>query len=175
MPLTDTAIKQAKAASKAYTLTDGDGLSLQVPETGSKRWHFRFQWNSKQQRISLGTYPAVTLKEARQRRDAARALVANGVDPRTHRRAERQMASQSSENTFEAVAVRWQAFKAKRLTDARKGSANQADKYRAQTEMKIRLPCSSRMQASAIRSAHSSMRYSVVGDESAGMVMSSMK
>lgn len=45
MALTDTAIKQAKPASKPYTLTDGDGLSLQVPTTGSKRWHFRFYWH----------------------------------------------------------------------------------------------------------------------------------
>ncbi|WQG58372.1 Arm DNA-binding domain-containing protein [Pseudomonas sp. RTB3] len=90
MALTDTAIKQAKPASKPYTLTDGDGLSLQVPTTGSKRWHFRFYWHDKQLRISLGIYPDVSLKEARQRREAARALVANNIDPRSHRRAERQ-------------------------------------------------------------------------------------
>ena len=81
MALTDTAIKQAKPASKPYTLTDGDGLSLQVPTTGSKRWHFRFYWHDKQLRISLGTYPDVSLKEARQRRGAARTLVANISTP----------------------------------------------------------------------------------------------
>ncbi|VVO12787.1 Arm DNA-binding domain-containing protein [Pseudomonas fluorescens] len=84
MALTDTAIKQAKPVSKPYTLTDGDGLSLQVPTTGSKRWHFRFYWHDKQLRISLGTYPDVSLKEARRRRAAARALVANNIDPRSH-------------------------------------------------------------------------------------------
>ena len=81
---------QASQARQPYTLTDGDGLSLQVPPTGSKRWHFRFYWHDKQLRISLGIYPDVSLKEARQRREAARALVANNIDPRSHRRAERQ-------------------------------------------------------------------------------------
>lgn len=83
MALTDTAIKQAKPASKPYTLTDEDGLSMQVPATGSKRWHFRFYWHDKQLRISLGIYPDASLKEARQRREAARALVANNIDPRS--------------------------------------------------------------------------------------------
>ncbi|HEY0287773.1 MAG TPA: Arm DNA-binding domain-containing protein [Pseudomonas sp.] len=57
MALTDTAIKQAKPASKPYTLTDGDGLSLPVPMTGSKRWHFRFYWHDKQLRISTREQP----------------------------------------------------------------------------------------------------------------------
>ena len=122
MALTDTAIKQAKPASKPYTLTDGDGLSLQVPTTGSKRWHFRFYWHDKQLRISLGIYPDVSLKEARQRREAARALVANNIDPRSHRRAERQKASHVANNTFEAVAGRWHEFRSKKLTKSKKGT-----------------------------------------------------
>lgn len=137
MALTDTAIKQAKPASKPYTLTDGDGLSLQVPTTGSKRWHFRFYWHDKQLRISLGIYPDVSLKEARQRREAARALVANNIDPRSHRRAERQKASHAANNTFEAVASRWHEFRSKKLTKSKKGSAGQASKYLK----KDMLPC----------------------------------
>ncbi|MBI6600106.1 MULTISPECIES: tyrosine-type recombinase/integrase [Pseudomonas] len=137
MALTDTAIKQAKPASKPYTLTDGDGLSLQVPTTGSKRWHFRFYWHDKQLRISLGTYPDVSLKEARQRREAARALVANNIDPRSHRRAERQKASHAASNTFEAVSDRWHEFRSKKLTKSKKGSAGQASKYLK----KDMLPC----------------------------------
>ncbi|MCR8663088.1 integrase arm-type DNA-binding domain-containing protein [Pseudomonas sp. 21TX0197] len=137
MALTDTAIKQAKPASKPYTLTDGDGLSLQVPTTGSKRWHFRFYWHDKQLRISLGIYPDVSLKEARQRREAARALVANNIDPRSHRRAERQKASHAANNTFEAVAGRWHEFRSKKLTKSKKGSAGQASKYLK----KDMLPC----------------------------------
>jgi integrase len=129
MALTDTAIKQAKPGSKPYTLTDGDGLSLQVPASGSKRWHFRFHWQGRQQRISFGTYPEVSLKDARLRRDAARTLVASSVDPRSHRRAERYKASQASSNTFEAVAQRWHEFRSKRLTKGKKGSAGQAGKY----------------------------------------------
>ena len=137
MALTDTAIKQAKPASKPYTLTDGDGLSLQVPPTGSKRWHFRFYWHDKQLRISLGIYPDVSLKEARQRREAARVLVANNIDPRSHRRAERQRASRAANNTFEAVADRWHEFRSKKLTKSKKGSAEQASKYLK----KDMLPC----------------------------------
>lgn len=118
MALTDTALKKAKPASKPYTLTDGNGLSLQVPTTSSKRWHFRFYWHDKQLRISLGIYPDVSLKEARQRREAARALVANNIDPRSHRRAEHQKASHAANNTFEAVA----GLRSKKLTKSKKGT-----------------------------------------------------
>ncbi|MDG3712769.1 Arm DNA-binding domain-containing protein [Pseudomonas aeruginosa] len=82
MALSDTAVRQAKAVGKAYTLGDSDGLALAVSLEGSKSWHFRYTWNSRQKRLSLGTYPEIFLKEARTRRDIARELVARGINPR---------------------------------------------------------------------------------------------
>ncbi|MCX2920046.1 Arm DNA-binding domain-containing protein [Stenotrophomonas rhizophila] len=86
MPLTDTAVRQAKPTGKNYTLKDTAGLALFVGANGAKQWHFRFYWLGKQARISMGVCPAVRLKEAREARDQARALVAQGVDPRVRSR-----------------------------------------------------------------------------------------
>ncbi|WP_339532293.1 Arm DNA-binding domain-containing protein [Pseudomonas mucidolens] len=102
MALTDTAVRQAKPSGKNYTLKDSGGLALFVGPKGAKQWHFRFYWLGKQARISLGVYPAVSLKYARTARDDARALVAQGVDPRSNRREARLAASASTENSFVA-------------------------------------------------------------------------
>lgn len=77
MALTDTAVRLAKPNAKDYSLHDGNGLSLFVSAKGAKYWHFRFSWlGGRQPRISFGTYPDLGLKQARQLRDEARALVA---------------------------------------------------------------------------------------------------
>lgn len=81
MALTDTAVRQAKPSERAYTVSDGDGLALFVHPRGDKYWHFRYRASGRAQRVSLGTYPEVSLKEARLRREARR-KVAAGVDPR---------------------------------------------------------------------------------------------
>lgn len=73
MSLTDTAVRQARATGKDYTLTDTDGLALFVSATGAKQWHFRFSWAGRQPCISLGGYPQISLQEARRIRDEARA------------------------------------------------------------------------------------------------------
>lgn len=129
MPLTDTAVRQSKPQEKDYSLNDSDGLSLFVAAKGTKSWHFRFTLHGKQSRYSLGTYPALSLRDARTMRDEARSLVAKGIDPRAERRQERHAAAISAENTFEAVANRWHNFKALRLTNAKKGSAEQSRRY----------------------------------------------
>ncbi|MHC8380656.1 Arm DNA-binding domain-containing protein [Pseudomonas sp. LB3P14] len=99
MALTDTAVRHAKPRAKDYTLPDYDGLALFVNTKGAKRWHFRFSWADKQPRISLGTYPEIGLRDARALRDVARALVARGIDPRAHRRLERNARRLAIENT----------------------------------------------------------------------------
>lgn len=70
MALSDLAVRQAKATGKAYTLPDLDGLSLAVTAAGGRTWHFRYYWAGKQKRMSLGTYPEVTLREANAAREA---------------------------------------------------------------------------------------------------------
>lgn len=123
MPLTDTAARQARSKDKPYTLKDSDGLFLYIAENGTKSWHYRFTWHGKQARISMGVYPAIGLRDARVRRDEARALVAKGIDPRIERRHARAEAAVNHANTFEAVANRWYEFKLPRWSAARKGSA----------------------------------------------------
>lgn len=129
MPLTDTAVRQAKPAEKSFTLTDASGLSLYVAPNGTKSWHFRFSWHGKQPRMSLGTYPEISLKDARELRDQARTLVAKGIDPRSNRREEKRAASSSAVKTFEVVASEWYAFKLPRWAAAKKGAAVQAKLY----------------------------------------------
>lgn len=129
MPLTDTAVRQAKPRDKDYSLSDTAGLSLFVAAKGSKAWHFRFSWHGKQPRISLGTYPEITLKEARERRDQARSLVAKGIDPRAERRDEKRAATTGAVKTFEVVANEWHAFKSPRMIAAKKGGVTQSRLY----------------------------------------------
>jgi integrase len=105
--LSDLAVRQAKATGTAYTLGDTDGLSLNVALNGGKSWHFRYCWLGKQKRISLGTYPEVSLRQARLARDEARSLLSKGVNPRVHRRAQRFAACQADEYTFNVVFMNW--------------------------------------------------------------------
>jgi hypothetical protein len=98
MALTDTSVRHAKPRAKDYTLPDYSGLALFVNTKGAKCWHFRFSWADKQPRISLGTYPEISLRDARALRDVARALVARGIDPRVHRQLERNARRLATEN-----------------------------------------------------------------------------
>lgn len=109
MPLTDTAIKNAKPADKPVRLFDGGGLYLEVAPSGGKWWRLNYRFGCKEKRISLGVYPDVSLKEARERRDKARALLDAGADPGEAKKAEKRAARLSTENSFEAVAREWHA------------------------------------------------------------------
>jgi integrase len=107
MPLSDPAIRQAKPRPKPYRLFDGGGLYLEVAPAGGKWWRLKYRVDGKEKRLSLGVYPDVPLKDARERREAARKLLANGIDPGVERKA-----SKSDETgSFEAVAREWAALK----------------------------------------------------------------
>lgn len=105
MSLTDPMINAAKPKDKLYVLTDERGLSLEITPQGSKRWRFRYQLNGKRNRLSLGVYPDVRLKEARIKRDEMRILIARGFDPAQQRIDEREQ--MLGTNSFEAVAREW--------------------------------------------------------------------
>lgn len=107
MALSDLVVRQAKATGKAYTLPDIDGLSLAVSPAGNKSWHFRYYWLGKQQRMSLGNYPEVSLRDARSLRDEARALVAKDINPHRHRKQKRAAAKLAGEHTFDAIYKKW--------------------------------------------------------------------
>ncbi|MCC6194772.1 MAG: integrase arm-type DNA-binding domain-containing protein, partial [Burkholderiales bacterium] len=111
MALSDLVVRQAKATGKDYTLHDSDGLSLAVTATGGKSWHFRYHWMKEPKRMSLGTYPEVSLREARALRDEARALVAKDINPRIHRKQKRAAVKLAGENTFEAIYKKWLAHR----------------------------------------------------------------
>ena len=105
--LTDAAIRNAKPAAKPLRLFDGGGLYLEVAPSGGKWWRLKYRFGGKEKRISFGVYPEVTLKDAREKRDAARKLLAQGIDPGEERKATK--AIDSGSGSFEAVAREWHA------------------------------------------------------------------
>lgn len=109
MPLNDTQVRNAKPKPKPYKLADEKGLILLVNPNGSKWWRFRYRVGGREKMLSLGVYPEVSLKKARQRRDAERILVAENVDPSRVRQSDKA----SLANTFEGVAREWFEKKSK--------------------------------------------------------------
>lgn len=89
MPLTDTAIRNAKQSAKPFKLGDEKGLFLLVNPSGSKYWRLKYRFGGKEKSLSFGIYPDVSLKEARARRDSARALLSQRVDPAEQNKIER--------------------------------------------------------------------------------------
>ncbi|WP_241664916.1 integrase arm-type DNA-binding domain-containing protein, partial [Pectobacterium polonicum] len=112
-PLTNTEIKAAKPAEKEYTLQDGDGLYLLVKPSGSKIWRFNYYRPDTKKRalISFGSFPAVSLAEARQRREAAKALISKGIDPQFHQQQQREQEQAINLNTFAKVSADWYEVK----------------------------------------------------------------
>jgi len=104
--LTDTAIRNAKPKDKTYVLNDGRGLNLEISPKGGKWWRLRYTFGGKPNRISLGTYPEISLVQARERREEARKLIAQGIDPSNARKDARVQEQQQIE-TFELVARQW--------------------------------------------------------------------
>lgn len=107
MPLTNTAIKAARGRDKQYRLTDGQGMYLLVKPNGKKYWRLDYSLHGKRKTYAIGSYPAISLKDARSRRDAAKALVAEGIDPVQHRKIHKQKRMEAAVNTFEAVGREW--------------------------------------------------------------------
>ncbi len=106
MSLSEMKVRNAKPKEKFYKLTDGDGLYLHVTEKGGKLWRFRYRFGGKEKLLALGSYPEITLLDARQRRDGARRQLANKIDPGAVRKAQKQSSIQETE-TFEVIAREW--------------------------------------------------------------------
>lgn len=107
--LSDLLVRQVKPDSRPKKYSDGRGLLLYVSPSGGKWWRFVYRFEGKQKQLSLGVYPDISLKEARERRDAARNLLANGVDPSENRKAAKAAKATQAENSFETVAREWYA------------------------------------------------------------------
>ena len=125
LPLSAIRIKNAKSQEKPYKLFDGDGLYLEVMPIGSKLWRLKFQKpNGKESRMSLGTFPEISLEQARARRQDARKLLAQGIDPSENRKEEKVAKQKQAadkdlqdEMTFERIARRLYQSKQGRTTD----------------------------------------------------------
>jgi integrase len=107
MPLTDTTIRNLKPTEKPVRVFDSGGLYLEVAPSGGKWWRLKYRFIGKEKRLSLGVYPDVTLKDARERRDAARKLLADGVDPGQHRKEQKAASTERASNSFEFVSREW--------------------------------------------------------------------
>ncbi|WP_245929496.1 tyrosine-type recombinase/integrase [Brenneria roseae] len=125
MALSDTAVRRAKATGKAYTLSDIAGLSLAVAPKGGKSWRFRYYGCGKQKRMPLGQHPDMTRREARQARDQASALLAQGINPRVARERQRHAIQLASENSFYSVFKEWTEYRALTLKESRNPSLSQ--------------------------------------------------
>lgn len=102
--LTDTAIRKAKPKEKPYKVSDSQGLYLLVNPRGSKLWRVKYRMNGVERKLALGSYPEITLAEARSARDAARRQLAHSIDPNFVKRQERIEAGIRASNSFSSVA-----------------------------------------------------------------------
>ncbi len=107
MPLNARQVETAKPRDKAYKLTDGGGLYLMVNTNGSKYWRMKYRFGGKEKKLSFGTYPTISLAEARTKRDEARKVLANDKDPGEVKKAAHLAKKLSVTNTFEAIALEW--------------------------------------------------------------------
>jgi integrase len=107
MLLTDTKVKASKPKEKQYKLSDGKGLYLLVLPTGGKYWHFRSKVGGNEKLMSFGTYPEISLADARGKRDAARKQIASGIAPSDVRKAQKTARGEAQANSFEVIAREW--------------------------------------------------------------------
>jgi hypothetical protein len=110
MPLTDLAVRNAKLSDKSFKLSDGFGLYLLITKTG-KYWRMNYRFAGKQKTLAFGTYPEVSLSNARDRVSEARKQLLNDIDPSLVKAVKKLSKLEAAENTFQAVANEWYAKK----------------------------------------------------------------
>lgn len=107
MALTDMKCRTTKPAEKTYKLSDAGGLYLTVNPNGSKLWHFKYRYDRREKKLSIGPYPLVGLAEARDFRDEAKRKLRAGFDPSAEKAAAKKQRLEKAENTFEKQAWEW--------------------------------------------------------------------
>jgi len=117
MALTELAIKNLKPKEKIYRVADSGGLCLEVSPAGGKLWRWRYYYQNKAQMLALGKYPAITLAEARKKRDEARDLLEAGKHPTREKKIKKLRKAHEGENTFEKMARRWLEMKGEGLNE----------------------------------------------------------
>ncbi|CAD5730886.1 tyrosine-type recombinase/integrase [Escherichia coli] len=114
MPLTDAKVRALKPREKAYRISDAGGLYVEVAPNGSRYWRMKYRIAGKEKRLAFGVYPDVSLADAREKRDAAKKILAAGGDPGETKKAEKLAQKLNTENTFEVIAREWHQSKADR-------------------------------------------------------------
>ena len=109
MSLTNTAIKNVRPKGKTFKISDEKGLYLEIAPRGGKWWRFKYRFEGREKRLSLGVYPDVSLGPARKRRDEQRSLLADGIGLGENRKAKKAAGAERKANTFEVVAREWLA------------------------------------------------------------------
>ncbi|HAB37944.1 MAG TPA: integrase [Rhodobacteraceae bacterium] len=107
MALTNVAIDNAKSRDKNYRLYDEKGLYLEVTTAGGKLWRLKYRFGGKEKRLAIGSYPEIGLKLAREARDSARSLLANGVDPSAYKKLQKAAQTKHIDDAFETLAREW--------------------------------------------------------------------
>jgi integrase len=117
MPLSDTAIKNAKPADKPYKMQDEKGMYLLVHSNGSKYFRYNYRFDGKRKTLALGTYPVTSLKEARDKRDTAKKQIDGGIDPSENKKAVKASKAESAANSFGIIAREWGSKKVNEWDD----------------------------------------------------------
>ncbi len=123
MPLTDTHIRSLKPEAKPRKYFDGGGLFLYVPPTGSKLWRMAYRFEGKSKLLSFGDYPAVSLKDARGRREEAKGLLAKGIDPSAQKKAAKHEQVTAERDCFENIALDWHRTRLAGFSEKHQGTA----------------------------------------------------
>ncbi|OMQ24576.1 tyrosine-type recombinase/integrase [Serratia oryzae] len=113
MPLNARQVETAKPKDKEYKLTDERGLYLLVKPNGSKYWRLKYRITGKEKKLAIGVYPDISLADARLKRDEARKMLTDGLDPSQQKQLEKQAQKITTENTFHTLALEWHAYKSK--------------------------------------------------------------
>jgi integrase len=107
MPLTDLEIRKTKPTTKPVRLFDGGGLYLEISPSGGKLWRLKYRFGGKEKKLGFGVYPEISLAVARERRDEARRLLANEIDPGENRKVQKAAKAEVASNSFEVVGREW--------------------------------------------------------------------
>ena len=122
MPLTDTHIRSLKPDMKPRKYFDGGGLFLFIPTSGSKLWRMAYRFEGKSRFLSFGAYPAVSLKDARERREDAKRMLSRGIDPSDHKRQMRQARVMAERDSFQNIAREWHETRMAEFSEKHQGT-----------------------------------------------------
>lgn len=121
MALTDLSVRTAKPSEKARKLADEKGMYLLIQSSGAKLWRMDYRFDTKRKTLALGTYPETSLAQAREKRDEARKLLAQHIDPSAQRKQDKAERRDAQANTFEAITHDWMKVRGKEWSESYAG------------------------------------------------------